>query len=300
MRRRYQLALPALALFISGPSSAQDDAATSLRYDWQAGSVLRYEINNSMVGTLKVSVGKEVPVVTEVPLDYRIEMAVSVTCRKVDSRRRCHGEFAIARIKIVERQGGSVAEFDTRAPEKIEGKALEPLFQELLRLIDNPLVFTLTERGQVNFTALAREKLAKIGGPLDPTQLRVELERIFPELPEEPIALGASWTTSRTIDMPTLGDVTLKTRSMLASTRDDRLQIDLTFTPEFGTTPPPAIPTVAAPLRVKKATGSQTHEASTRILISHSSQFDVSMKLAEEDLKLAGNLRLESSVKRAK
>ena len=293
------LLIPAVSCFAAPLALGQDSsqAPIELRYAWPVGQKIQYEIRNEMRGSLDVGVGD---VVTNVPLDYKVAMQFALTCNRRDSQGRHFASLQIPWIRIEEMQGGGKPTvFDTRKPGDIEGKPLEPLYEELLRMVEEPLEITVTNVGDVRFTARARERLSIIGGPLDPAQLKVELQRIFPDVPEEKVKVGSTWTSARSIDMPTLGDVDLTTTHKLDSLSEKEAQVSLRFKPEFDANPPLALrPGAPQPMTVRKASGTQRLERNTLLMLQHRSTFDVEMNLEEKDLKLRGTLKLSSTLER--
>lgn len=276
-------------------ATAQDSVPRELRYSWSPGTKLRYEVSSSMRGKLDIGVGD---VKTQVPLDYDVSMGVALECDRVDARHLHHGRLAFEWIRIVEGQGGQRATFDTRDPEAIRDNPMVPLYRELLELTKQSLEFDVGAHGRPSFSIAARERLTTIGSPLDPAQLQVELARIFPDLPAELIAPGKSWKTERTIEMPTLGTLTLETHNHLASLAPTSARVELRFVPVVEEDVARAAAAGLPPLEIRKATGWQEFQGASGMLSEHLTELEVTLDLREEDLSLRGELRLRSHVKR--
>ncbi len=200
---------------------AQDDAKHLLRYQLKKGDVQHYEFTQRQ--KTKMSMGDQ-------PMEVSSEMQMFVEFRCTGA---AEGKFEVAqtiyRIKMKSKNPmmGEI-DFDTNDEDSVP-----TMFDPMLDIIGQRMKATVDARGQVSNLAIPEELKEAVTG-----RSGINLEDIFSEFiiqfPEEPIAIGSGWATTRSQSMGQMGDLEVKIANKLVGVEGSNAILQQDIEMDFG------------------------------------------------------------------
>lgn len=231
--RSKSLWIPVMAA-LSLPLVAQETEQTKLKWAFEKGRTLRFDMEQSLEGNLS-------GMAFSVESMFDVELAV----KEIDEGGAARFEMRTKRIRY-RVSGFAEQEYDSaKAKEekksdkegKQEAESPEEATSRLLaRLVDKPVTVRMTPAGKIlevkGFDKLLDDAMkdGKAGDPMmaemirqfiNDERMKTVLQESLPILPEEETAGGETWKSKRELSIPMLGGVVLESTSTLKELRKD-------------------------------------------------------------------------------
>ena len=202
-----------LALALALPAVAQDDAKPKhdLKFAFKPGTVANQVMTQDM--TMTMSMGPQDMVTTMSMSMFQTYTVTSVNDNKASIEQK------VTRVKATMDNPMQQIEYDSDEEGSDPG-----MLEGLADLVDQKMELKLSDRGAVS-DVKAPEDVAGPGG----VDLEGALSQIIVSLPEEPVAIGDTWTVNQKVPMGQMGESATEVTYKLISVDDAVIVLDQTL-----------------------------------------------------------------------
>jgi len=189
------------------PARADGEEKISLRLDLKKRKTYRYRTLSKMTNTLVRNTGSEEESEIQQEIEHEIK-CVDITpegCFEVEFR---YKKYRVTRIsyvdgveqkRVIDGQGIRIFEDDEIAYERTWDEVTDPAISSVNRLTRTVFRVTLDPAGRV----VDYGNLDQLQSSFPDINLR-QLTSLGVELPEDPVMIGAQWSSTSTIDLPVI------------------------------------------------------------------------------------------------
>ena len=264
-----------LALALTAAAHAQEQGKTKhlLRFDFKPGTVAKQVMTQDM--TMTMAMGAE-DMVTKMTMS----MFQTYTVQSVEGDKAAI-EQKITRVKAVMDNPMMQVDYDSSDEDSDPG-----MLEGLADLVDSTIRMKLSNRGKPSDVKLPEGLSEDAGGP----DLEQMISQIVTALPEEPVAIGDTWTVDQNMAMGQMGDTSTKVTYKLVSVTDAEIVLEQSLKMDLSTMEvPPG-------MEIKDATAKGKIVIDRRTGLPKTSDLDMTMKM---DGPMAMEMVLKVSLKPA-
>ncbi|MGC6486112.1 MAG: DUF6263 family protein [Planctomycetota bacterium] len=266
-----------LALVLTAAAQAQEQGKTKhlLRFDFKPGTVAKQVMTQDM--TMTMAMGAE-DMVTKMTMS----MFQTYTVQSVEGDKAAI-EQKITRVKAVMDNPMMQVDYDSSDEDSDPG-----MLEGLADLVDSTIRMKLSNRGKPSDVKLPEEvsDAAGAGGP----DLEQMISQIVTALPEQPVAIGETWTVDQDMAMGQMGDTSTKVTYKLLGVTDSEIMLEQSLKMDLSTMEvPPG-------MEVKDATAKGKITIDRRTGLPKTSVLDMTMQM---DGPMAMTMALKVTLKPA-
>jgi|GEM_PF-2110296 hypothetical protein len=264
-----------LALVLTAAAHAQEQGKTKhlLRFDFKPGTVAKQVMTQDM--TMTMAMGAE-DLVTKMTMS----MFQTYTVQSVEGDKAAI-EQKITRVKAVMDNPMMQVDYDSSDEDSDPG-----MLEGLADLVDSTIRMKLSNRGKPSDVKLPEGLSEDAGGP----DLEQMISQVVTALPEEPVAIGDTWTVDQNMAMGQMGDTSTKVTYKLIAVSDAEIVLEQSLKMDLSTMEvPPG-------MEIKDATAKGKIVIDRRTGLPKTSDLDMTMKM---DGPMAMEMVLKVSLKPA-